>query len=377
MYVDQTGQLGGGELSLLDVIRSSSLPSEITLFADGPFRKALDGIGIRVHVLSGKSVGKIRRQASMGAVLGAIPQLAAMRRGLKQLAQGFDVLYANSQKAFLVSAIAKRRNQVLVWHLRDMLTASHFSSMARRVAVFMGNHVASVVIVNSRATADSFVEAGGRADLARIIYNGIDVGPFDRVDDEKVQGFRESLALSGKFVVGVFGRISPWKGQMVLLEAVAALKDIHVMVVGDALFNENNYKEELQRRAALPDLQGRVHFLGFQDDVPLLMKAVDVVAHTSTSPEPFGRVIVEAMLAERPVVATRAGGALEILEEGQTGLLVSPGSVAELEGALLKLQGDPGLRERLVLASKRSAQERFSVQAMADGIQGLLAELVR
>lgn len=377
MYVDQTGQLGGGELSLLDVLRTSSLPAEITLFTEGPFRKALDGIGIRVHVLSDGAVAKIRRQVSIGSVLRAVPQLTKMCHDLRRLAIGFDVLYANSQKAFLVTSIAKRRDQVLVWHLRDMLTASHFSSMARRIAVFMGNHVASVVIANSQATADSFVASGGRAELIRVIYNGIDVDPFDRVEDRMVSEFRERQGLSGKFVVGVFGRISPWKGQLVLLESAARLMDIHVMVVGDVLFSEGSYKEKLQKRAAEPDLQGRVHFLGFRDDIPLLMKAVDVVAHTSTSPEPFGRVIVEAMLAGRPVVATRAGGAVEILVEDVTGLLVTPGSVPELEAALLRLQSEPGLRERMVVAGKQSAQNRFSVQAMADRIQDLLTCLVR
>jgi glycosyltransferase involved in cell wall biosynthesis len=376
MYVDQTGQLGGGELSLLDVLRTSSFPSEITLFGDGPFRNALNGIGIRVHVVSDGSVAKIRRQVSIRAALTAIPQLAMMRRRLMQLARGFDVLYANSQKALLVAALAKRRKQVLVWHLRDMLTASHFSAMARRVAVFIGNNVASVVIANSQATADSFIAAGGQPALVRVIYNGIDVTPFDRVDDEKVRAFRESLGLNGKFVVGVFGRISSWKGQLVLLEAAAELSDLQVLVVGDALFSEGTYKELLQKRAALPDLQGRVHFLGFQDDVPLLMKAVDVVAHTSILPEPFGRVIVEAMLAERPVIATKAGGAMEILHDGDTGLLVTPGSVVELQAALLSLQGKPDLRERLVAAAKKSAQERFSVQTMTDGITSVLEGLV-
>ncbi len=376
MYVDQTGQLGGGELSLLDVLRTSPFPSEITLFSDGPFRDALEKIGIGVHLLSSESVSKIRRQVSMKAVLGAIAHLMAMRRGLRQLAQGFDVLYANSQKAFLVSALAKRRDQILVWHLRDMLTSSHFSGIARRVAVFTGNYMSSVVIANSKATANSFIVSGGRPELVKVIYNGIDVVPFDQVDEEAVRTFRESRGLTDKFVVGVFGRISPWKGQLILLEAAARLIDLHVVVVGDALFSEHSYKEELHRRAERHDLKGRVHFLGFQDDVPLLMKVVDVVAHTSTSPEPFGRVIVEAMLAERPVVATRAGGALEILREGETGLLVTPGSVSELEDALLRLRTEPGLRKRLVLQGKRSAQERFSVQAMAEGIQSVLENLI-
>jgi glycosyltransferase involved in cell wall biosynthesis len=111
--------------------------------------------------------------------------------------------------------------------------------------------------------------------------------------------------------------------------------------VGDALFGEQAYAATLHARAAQPDLAGRVHFLGFRSDIPALMCSMDIIAHTSTAPEPFGLVIVEAMLARRPVIATAAGGALEIVLRQQTGLLVAPGSIAELHDALSYILANP------------------------------------
>jgi len=130
--------------------------------------------------------------------------------------------------------------------------------------------------------------------------------------------------------------------------------------------------ESLRQRAQAPDLEGRVHFLGFRKDVPLLMKCMNIVAHTSTSPEPFGRVIVEAMLAGRPTIATRAGGVLEIVRGNETGLLVPPGCPLDLSAAIQKYHAHPGLARRIADAGRERAINHFSVHAMADGIEEVL-----
>jgi glycosyltransferase involved in cell wall biosynthesis len=148
-----------------------------------------------------------------------------------------------------------------------------------------------------------------------------------------------------------------------------------VVLVGDALFGETAYVETLRVRARQPDITGRVHFLGFRQDIPGLMKSMDLIVHTSTSPEPFGLVIVEAMLAGKPVIATRGGGAVEIVSDGTNGLLVSPGSVPELRAAIERLLGDRALANRLGQAGRSRAEEAFSLAALFEGISGLLQQL--
>ena len=109
---------------------------------------------------------------------------------------------------------------------------------------------------------------------------------------------------------------------------------MHAVLVGAALFGEDAYEAELRAYVLEHGLADRVHFLGFQHDIAACMKAVDVVAHTSISPEPFGRVIIEGMLAKRPIVAARAGGVTDIVEDRENGILCTPGDVSALAGAL-------------------------------------------
>ena len=171
-------------------------------------------------------------------------------------------------------------------------------------------------------------------------------------------------------MVGVFSRLAPWKGQHVLIDALTAVPDVHALFVGDALFpGDETYAEQLRVQARRHGLTHRVHFLGFRDDIPTLMHAVDVVAHTSTAPEPFGRVIVEGMLAGRPVVATRAGGPTEIIQDDVNGKLVPPGDADQLANVLRAFLSDPATTTRLAERGRKDARARFSIDAMHESIK--------
>ncbi|MDE1178852.1 MAG: glycosyltransferase [Edaphobacter sp.] len=377
LFVDQTGQLGGGELSLLDIVKGTSHTAEVVLFSDGPFRKLLEEIPVPVHLLSAGNAADVRREAGISALLSAIPSFLKLRNKLAEIAKDFDVIYANSQKAFIVSALARRPGQPLIWHLRDMLQAEHFSSLVRLVAVFAGNHAADLIVANSQATLDSLVASGGDREKSIVIYNGISPAPFDAITNQMVDDLRTEFGWQGKFVVGAFGRLSPWKGQHVLLEAIKELPDVHVAIVGDALFGEQEYVDSMHALVQQYKLQDRVHFLGFRRDVPQLMRSVDVIAHTAIAPEPFGRVIVEGMLAQRPVIATRAGGALEILQDNKTGLLVTPGDAAALRQAITQLQTNKGLLQQLVTAGRQCAVDDYSVEKMVSTIDTTIVRFTR
>jgi glycosyltransferase involved in cell wall biosynthesis len=375
LYIDQTGQLGGGELSLLDWLRISPQNARVVLFEDGPFRPMLEELGIPVEVLTLAALKEVRRESGLWKLLSTVPAWLRLRRRLAQAARQADVLYANSQKAFLLSAFARRSGQPLVWHLRDILTGEHFSPVLRRIAVSVGNRFATAIIVNSKATADAFVAAGGRHDLLREVPDGVSARPFDEVDPDTVKRLCEELCPPEKILVGVFGRLAEWKGQHVLLEAIVNLPDVHLCIVGDALFGEKPYAETLKNRANQLDLTRRVTFLGFRRDIPALMKCMDIIVHTSIVAEPLGRVILEGMLARKPVIATRAGGAAEIVQDRENGLLVSPGSVTELLNAIKLLCADRELSQELALAGRRRAERDYSMEIMADRVERVLHEL--
>ncbi|MFI5244287.1 MAG: glycosyltransferase family 4 protein, partial [Gemmatimonadales bacterium] len=287
------------------------------------------------------------------------------------------LIYANSQKAFVVSAGAGiLAHRPVVWHLRDILAPPHFSASNVRAAVTLANLRAARVIANSHATAAAFTAAGGRASKVRIVHNGIDPLPFDAVTEEDAAAARSRLGIpKDAFVVSLFGRFHPWKGQQVLLQALPALPAVHVLFVGAPLFGEEAFESALHAQAAKLGVGERTHFLGFRLDVPELMRASDVVAHASVYPEPFGRVIVEGMLARRPVIATRDGGVGEIVTDGETGVLVPPNDAEALTKAIAMLRAEPARATAIAARGAIYAREKFSVESMVRGVDAALEGL--
>jgi glycosyltransferase involved in cell wall biosynthesis len=136
--------------------------------------------------------------------------------------------------------------------------------------------------------------------------------------------------------------------------------------VGDALFTEQDqqYKRGLVVLAEQLGISDRVHFAGFQSEILPYLKAVDVVVHCSTAPEPFGRVIVEAQLAGKPIIATRGGGPSEIIEDRVTGILVEPNDPAALAAAIQELLEKPKLAKELAVNGREAAVRRFGLDSI-------------
>lgn len=377
LFLDHVGVLGGAELAIVDVARAYRDTSAVVLFADGPFRTRLLDEGIRVEVIQGsRSLHAVRRETRWPG-LGALGGLVSLARRIVPLAREFDCIHANSQKAFITACLAGRlARRPVIWDLNDLLTRDHFSRANIMVDIALANRCAVRVIANSNASAQAFVDQGGRADKLRVVYNGIAAAPFDLVTDADVAAARRELGLGDAPAVGIFSRLGEWKGQHVALDALTQVPNVHLLLVGDALFGEEAYARSLRSQAARLGLTSRVHFLGFRTDIPRLMRTVDVVAHTSSAPEPFGRVVVEGMLARRPVIATRAGGVPEILSDGVTGVLVSPGDADAFAGALRTLLADPARAGRIARAGHMHANAVFTVSAMVDSMTRNIEEAV-
>ncbi len=378
LFLNHTAMIGGAELVLLDVAARLRHASEVVLLSDGLFADRLRAAGVRVEVApAGPALLDIRREARWlsGAVFREVARIAWQ---LRSRARAHDLIYANSQKALIVGAVVSAlAGRPLLWHLHDILSAEHFSELNIRGAVALARLRRAHVIANSRATAETFIARSGSPERVRIVYNGIDPSPFRAAGEADPVALRRELGLEGKPVVGLFSRLSPWKGQDVLLRALARLPEVHGLFVGDAMFGETAHRDRLHALAAELGLAGRAHFIGFRTDIPRLLRAVDVVVHASTSPEPFGRVIVEGMLSERPVIATRAGGATELVEDGASGLLVAPGDDRALAAAIRDLLEEPERARRLALAGAARAVERFSLTAMLEGITDEIAAATR
>ena len=375
LFISYTAVLGGGELCLLDFAHAYRETSQVLLLTDGILKKRLEDLAVKVEVCqASRSLANVKVSSGL-ASLKSIGDLWRLGKLVAQRSKDFDLIHANNQKGFVVSAIAKLFGGApVVWHLHDILTADIFSSTNRRIAVTLANWFATRVIVNSKATGEAFVAAGGKRELLRIVYNGFDGEVFDRIDSDRAQSLRSELGIpSDRHLVGMFSRLSYWKGQHILLEAASKLPDVQVLLVGDALFGEAEYTEKLKNIAAQPSLQGRVHWLGFRQDIPELMKACDAIAHCSTAPEPFGRVIVEAQLAKRPAIATIGGGTSEIIENGITGLLIPPNDSQLLAEAMQQIFSDRAATQKMVETAYVQAKTKFSIPSVCEAFEIAIA----
>lgn len=377
LFLDHAGVLGGAELYLLDVARHYRRHSAVLLFEDGPFRTALDEADISVYVAPADAgVLGVRKNAGWMHALAALPGLFSLVLTVARYARSYDLLYANSQKSMVVAALASLLCRCpVVWNLHDLLTAEHFSSLNRRFVVALANRLLTRVIVNSEATRAAFIDSGGDATKTGLVYNGFDLARFSDPDSPSL---KEELGLSAATpLVGVFSRLAPWKGQHVLLRALQAVPTVHAVLVGDALFRgDDAYAAQLREEAQALDVEDRVHFLGFRDDVPQLMHGLDAVLHTSTAPEPFGRVIVESQLVGTPVIATAAGGALEIIQTEVNGLLIPPGNEDALATAICRLLGHPDAAAALATRGQSDAEMRFSMERMLTTLDHQLSTIL-
>ena len=377
LFLDQSNQIGGAELSLLDIAGAYRNESLVSLFAGGPYEQLLNQHHIPVKVLTSAPF-KVRKNSHAWESLSSIKPLTQMATQVAQLSRHYDLIYANTQKALVVGALASLiSRRPMIYHLRDILSSAHFSRFNRQLLVGLANCFATRVITNSQATRAAFGAAGGHLDRATVIYNGFDVTQYQNLTASRWQ-LREQLNLTNQFVVGHFSRLSPWKGQHVLLEALPQCpKNTIVLLVGEALFGEQAYVQQLRQQVKTLGLEQQVRFLGFRADIPALMSACDLIAHTSVAPEPFGRVIVEGMLCSKPVIATAAGGAIELIEHENTGWLTSPGDAETLARVVNRCYHQPHMATAIGQRAQQVASQRFDLNTMLQTIDQLVGDVVR
>ncbi|MBV8281655.1 MAG: glycosyltransferase family 4 protein, partial [Candidatus Eremiobacteraeota bacterium] len=367
LFIDYTGELAGGQLCLADIAIDLRNRCQVFLFESGPFQQLLEKNGVTVRLAEGQpSTLKVRKRSSWFAYLASGPVMAALVLRLARTARHFDLLYANTAKALMVAIpVALLQRKPLLVHLHDIIGAQHFNRLNSWLVV-TGANLANGIVSNSEASAAAYRKAGGKNRNLKVIPNGFAVERFETNVSAASQALRKSLGAEHRALVGLFGRIASWKGQKVLIEALSKLPDVIGVVVGDALFTgeDQQYKRELLILAQKLGVRDRLQLVGFQTDILPYLRAVDVVVHCSTSPEPFGRVIVEAQLAGKPVIATKGGGPSEIIENRVTGILVNPNDPSELGEEIRELLGKPEFAAELASNGRQAAIRRFGLDSV-------------
>ena len=268
-------------------------------------------------------------------------------------------MHTISLKSALYGGTAGRLARVpVVWSIQDRIALDYQPASVVKMVRTASRVVPNAIIANSAATASTLPR--GRVPID-VVHPAVPVLP------------QAPARASSPFRVGVVGRLSAWKGQHVFLDAFAkafAGTDARARLIGAPLFGEEAYEADLHAQVERLGLADRVEFRGHRDDVAAELAALDVVVHSSTVPEPFGQVVVEAMGVGRPIIAAAAGGPLEIVTDGTDGLLTPPGDADALAAAMTRLADDPELGAQLVAAARAKAPQ-FAPEAAAAATQAV------
>ncbi len=305
----------------------------------------------------------LRREVlgSPGAALALLRRRLAEVRPLARIAAEKEtaIVHSNTSVVLGGQALARRVGARHLMHVREIYAGAGgrgasllWPVMRRRI------ERANRLVCISKAVASQFTRA-------TVVYDGL---PREPRRAER-QAARAALDLpEDAFVVALIGRLSDWKGQVELADAVDGTGMI-ALLAGDP-FPGNEW---IERELAVAD---GVRLLGFRENIDTVLGAADAVAVPSTRPEPLGLVALEAATAGLPVIASAHGGLAEIVKNGETGLLVPPGDRAALAAALRRLADDPSLGERLGEAAARDVRKRFSRDRMVRQLEVLYEDML-
>ncbi len=379
LFLTHVGQPGGAEFVMLRLCKSVQTHCSVLHFQDGPLSLLLKENGISCATLPmPAAMAGVRRSGGVMGLLKAVPASLSMITALASRCRKADIIVAMSQKSFILTALAKPfSRRPIIWFMNDLVSSEHFSKALIFAMTKVFGKFANKIILNSQASLEAWKINGGPMDRTVVIYPGSDVESIKNQisDTSKIESYRKSFSSNSLPLIGIFGRISHWKGQDVFLRALSHLPDVNAVIVGDSFFGEDAYFQKLKEMVAQLHLENHVTFAGHIEDVPCAMAACDIVVHCSTQPEPFGLVIVEAMLAHVPVIVSDDGGAREIIMQDKTGLRTPPGNVDALAAAIDALLKDPARAKNMSEMAYDVAVQKFSNNAMIAAFKDIISEL--
>ncbi|MHB1861826.1 MAG: glycosyltransferase family 4 protein [Gemmatimonadaceae bacterium] len=382
VYLSGTAQLGGAERCLLDVMQSVHADEPawtLMLIAprDGPLVERARALGFVAEVVRiPDSVARLGDSATGGhpfrllavavRAVGAAGGVGRYRRRLRRELERLrpDVVHTNGYKMHVMGAWSRPRSAALLWHLHDYVSSRPM--MARAMRRFSRDCDAAVAVSPSVAR-DVAPYWRGRSPVD-VVLNAVDLEVF------RPEGLQADLdALAGlppapprTVRVGLVATLGRFKGHDVFLRAISRLPlelPLRAYVVGGSLYETRGSEfslDALRQMSRELGIEERMGFTGFVSEPATAMRALDVIVHATTVPEPFGLVIAEGMACGRAVIASAAGGAAEIVDAEVDALTHAPGDAGGLAAAIERVVVDGALRSRLGAAGRRSAELRFN-----------------
>jgi len=384
LYFDHTAVLSGGELALLEAVRNlDRAQSEplVVLGEHGPLEQELESecpLWVLELPPRLRNTRKDNLTGITGGVIGrmvlSIPYIVRLARLFRQIKP--DIVHTNSLKADLLGGIAARLCGIrLVWHVRDRISPDYLPRAAVTGFRWLIRLIPHYVVGCSQSVIDTLNLPHWKR--RKVVYSGIDLQVYESMVPRAHHAAIGSAA--EPVLIGLVGRIGPWKGQHTFLEAAAKVRRIYpqtqFLLYGSAMFGESEYEKRLHAMVAELGLQDAVEFCGFVRDIASAIVNLDILVHASTTPEPFGQVIVQGMAAGKPVIASAGGGALEIIRHRVDGLLFPLGDADALADAMMELLGNPQLASELARNGRERVRGCFTIQHTVHSLSTVFQEL--
>lgn len=332
----------------------------VVLGHHGPLADKLVEAGAEIAFIR---LGILRRKYKTPVgMLNRLSVLLKASRSLKRLIieKQIEIVYSNTTAVLAGAFAAKAMGIKHVWHIHEIIESPKWLSR------FLGklvNRYSHTVIVVSAAVQQSWGQYV-TADKLQLIHNGIDYSPYLQASGK----LRIELGVSeDTVVVGMVGRVHYWKGQDYFLQIASQLNkkfpDLHFVMIGDAFPGYEYLYEQHSAIIHKENLQKKVTNLGYRTDVAELLQGFDILVLPSILPDPFPTVILEAMAAGKPVVATQQGGAMEMVENGHTGLWIPLNNATLAAAAMEPLVTDQTLRKLMGDRGRQKVLTQFSLEA--------------
>jgi glycosyltransferase involved in cell wall biosynthesis len=396
VFLSVSPEMGGSEVCLLQLVRGIRRAEPTWRLVVGVPREGTLGqrareAGADVHVLplppslarigeSGMRTGAAIARSG-ARLVAAATTMSSYRRSLAQLLAEVDadLVHTNGFKLHVLGARAAHPGTPLVWHVHEYVSPRPIT----RVLLKRHASRASALVANSRSVADDLRAVVGPNAPVTTIHNAVDLDEFSAdgpvADLDELSGL--APAAPNTIRIGLPATFGRWKGHDPFLRAmrqVSAAVPVRGYIVGGPLYDTAGSQytlAELKRRTADLGLADRIGFTGFIRRPAAALRALDIVVHASTQPEPFGLVIAEAMACRRAVIVSAAGGAAELVRDGVDALTHQPGDVDALAAAIQRCVESADLRARLADEAHRVAHSRFDPAAFTASFCNLYRRL--
>jgi len=380
LIINQSSELYGADKALLELIENfpENFKPIVVLEHEGPLKEILLQKNIQVIkcpvIKLNRAVFTLSGFFKFG--IDFFKGIHLLRKNIKNLE--IDLIHSNAISVLVGAFYSFLYNKKHLWHVHEIIEhPKTIASFYPKLVYFFSDKI----IFNSQASFNQFLKIKPIVkSKSVVVYNGQSrLIPVSSENDINLTKNNLFHAESKKKIIGLVGRISRWKGQIILLEAFYNLQkkhpDLHLVFVGSPPPNQDHFLHTLENRIKSLQLESKVTVVDFQKNIWPVYDALDIVIVPSIEPEPFGLVATEGMLSSKPLIGSNHGGLSEIIVDGETGFLFEPKNQKDLELKIEKLVLDSPLAEKFGKNGYKRVHEKFSTKNYVSSIENIYKEL--